>query len=78
MLFPCSPLLPETERLIGRDALERVKPSAILINTARGGFVDEAALVGLYWAAVCAPPADVFEEEPLRAGSPLWRSTISC
>src|SRR5262249_19512098 len=39
------PLTPETERLIGAEALEAMKPSAFLINVARGRVVDESALV---------------------------------
>jgi phosphoglycerate dehydrogenase-like enzyme len=38
-------LAPDTEGLIGRDALARMKPGAILINTSRGGIVDEAVLI---------------------------------
>jgi phosphoglycerate dehydrogenase-like enzyme len=66
------PLLPETERLIGRAALERVKPGAILINTARGGLFDEAALIeALHSGHLRAAGLDVFAEEPLPADSPL-------
>jgi len=66
------PLLPETERLIDRAALERMKPGAILINTARGGLVDEAALIeALQSSHLRAAGLDVFAEEPLPADSPL-------
>ena len=66
------PLLPETERLIDRAALERMNPGAILINTARGGLVDEAALVeALQSGHLRAAGLDVFAEEPLPADSPL-------
>jgi phosphoglycerate dehydrogenase-like enzyme len=66
------PLVPETERLIDRAALERMNPGAILINTARGGLVDEAALIeALQSGHMRAAGLDVFAEEPLPADSPL-------
>ncbi|MFQ5611483.1 MAG: D-2-hydroxyacid dehydrogenase [Anaerolineae bacterium] len=69
-----APLIPATRHLIDEAALRRMKPNALLINVARGGLVDEAALVRALeedWIAGAA--LDVFEEEPLPAGSPLWR-----
>ena len=66
------PLLPETRNLIDIHALRKMKRSALLINTARGGLVDEAALVqaldaGLIAGAGC----DVLQVEPPRDGNPL-------
>jgi glyoxylate reductase len=59
------PLTPETRHLIDRDALRRMRPSAYLVNTARGPIVDEAALVDALAEGVIAGAAlDVFEEEP--------------
>lgn len=66
------PLTDRTRGLIDRPALERLKPGAILVNTARGGIVDEAALADcLISGHVLAAGLDVFETEPPAAGNPL-------
>ena len=65
---------PETVGLIGPRALAAVKPGAVLVNTARGGIVDEAALLeALRAGRVAAAGLDVFASEPLAATSELAR-----
>ena len=66
------PLTPATRNLIGVSELARMKPSAILINSARGGVVDELALVGALRAGQLAGAAvDVLTSEPPPADHPL-------
>ena len=67
------PLVKETENLIDTAALARMKPSAFLINVARGRCVDEAALVqALTEGRIAGAALDVTVEEPLAPASPLW------
>lgn len=65
-------LNPTSHHLINARTLARMRPHAVLINTARGSIVDEPALVAALQAGTIAGAAlDVFEAEPLPAGSPL-------
>jgi phosphoglycerate dehydrogenase-like enzyme len=66
------PLNSETRHLIGAKQLAKMKPSAFLINTARGPIVDEAALIDALQRVIIQGAAiDVFESEPPAADNPL-------
>ncbi|MGX1788772.1 hydroxyacid dehydrogenase [Bosea sp. NPDC055332] len=71
------PLTPETRGLIGEAAFATMKPDTILINAARGGIMDEAALVAaLKGGRLGGAALDVFEQEPLKAdGAKLFAGT---
>jgi phosphoglycerate dehydrogenase-like enzyme len=71
VLINC-PLTPETRGLIGDRLLRRMQKQAVLVNTARGPIVDEAALAKvLADGAIRCAALDVFEQEPLSRSSPL-------
>lgn len=66
------PLTNKTEHMIGARELAKMKPTAVLINTARGKVVDEAALIeALKEKKISGAGLDVFEKEPLPMNSPL-------
>lgn len=67
-----SPLTPQTHHMLDANALTSMRMGAWIINTARGGLIDETALVAaLESGQVGAAALDVFEVEPLPADSPL-------
>ena len=67
-----APLTPATHHMIDRAALALMREGAVLVNTCRGGLVDEAALAdALASGRPAAAALDVFEREPLPADSPL-------
>lgn len=73
VLVICLPLTTHTRGLFSCDQLAQLKPSAILVNVARGPIVDEEALIDALrnrWLG--AAILDAFESEPLPANSPLW------
>jgi D-3-phosphoglycerate dehydrogenase len=68
------PLTAETARLIGEPQLRRIRPTAVLINTARGRIVDEAALArALTEGWIAGAGLDVLEQEPPDPANPLLR-----
>lgn len=67
------PLTPATRHLIGAEQLRQMQPTAFLVNTARGGLVDEAALLeALRGGGIAGAGLDTFETEPPVADHPLW------
>jgi glyoxylate reductase len=66
------PLTPDTRHLIDDEALARMKPTAVLVNTARGGVVDQEALArALHEGGIAGAALDVTDPEPLPADHPL-------
>ncbi len=68
-----TPLNESTHRMIGAEELALMKPSAIVVNTARGPIIDEAALYeALTTGVIAGAGLDVFDEEPPSEGNPLF------
>lgn len=66
------PLTQRSAKLIDASALALMRPGAVLVNTSRGGVVDEAALVEALWSGqLAAAGLDVFATEPVEPGNPL-------
>ena len=69
-----TPLTSETERIVNADRLGTMKPTAILVNTSRGGVVDEGALIdALSSGTIAGAGLDVFEQEPVDPENPLLK-----
>jgi glyoxylate/hydroxypyruvate reductase len=67
------PYTPATHHLIGREELDQLSPSAIIVNVARGAVIEEAELIrALRSGGIKGAALDVFETEPLEADSELW------
>ena len=67
------PATPETFHLIGREALEKMKDGAYLINTARGALIDESAMIdALKSGKLAGVGLDVYEHEPVMAEDPIF------
>ena len=67
-----TPLTPGTRHLIDAEALRRMKPTAVLVNTARGGIVDQDALAAaLHRGDIAGAALDVTDPEPLPSDHPL-------
>ena len=74
-LVALAPLTAETRGIIGKNVFAGMKPTAYLVNVARGGVVDEPALIAALESGKIAGAAlDVYSEEPLPATSPLWKT----
>ena len=70
-----APLLPETHHLIDASVIEKMKRGSMIVNTARGGLIDSAALLAALESGHLAGAAlDVFEEEPLPPNDPLRKA----
>lgn len=68
------PLNERTNNLIGSEQLTKMKPTAVIINVARGGIINEEALAtALNEGVIRGAALDVFSSEPLNASSPLFR-----
>jgi D-2-hydroxyacid dehydrogenase (NADP+) len=74
-LIALTPLTPETRGIVGEKVFAAMKPSAFLVNVARGGVVDEPALItALEAGKIAGAGLDVFSQEPLPSDNPLWHT----
>jgi len=69
------PMSAETRHIVGEKVFAAMKPSAYLVNVARGGVVDEPALIAaLESGQIAGAGLDVFAQEPLPPDNPLWKT----
>jgi phosphoglycerate dehydrogenase-like enzyme len=74
-LVALTPLSPETRGIVGAKVFAAMKPTAYVVNVARGGVVDEPALIAALEAGkIAGAGLDVFSQEPLPPESPLWKT----
>ena len=74
-LVALAPLTAETRGIVGARVFAAMKPTAYLVNVARGGVVDEPALIkALESGEIAGAALDVFSQEPLPADNPLWKA----
>lgn len=67
------PLLDETRHLIGAPQLAQMRPGAVLINTSRGGLIDEAVLISALGQGTLSAGLDVFAQEPINLDNSLLK-----
>jgi phosphoglycerate dehydrogenase-like enzyme len=72
-LVIAAPLTPQTRHLVGREVLASARPGLHLVNIARGGLLDQEALLEALDGRIGLATLDVTEPEPLPAGHPLYR-----
>jgi phosphoglycerate dehydrogenase-like enzyme len=74
-LVVLTPLSVETRNIVGAKVFAAMKPTAYLVNVARGGVVDEPALIAALEAGkIAGAGLDVFSQEPLPSDNPLWKT----
>lgn len=74
-LVVLTPLSADTRNIVGEKVFAAMKPAAYLVNVARGGVVDEPALIAALQAGkIAGAGLDVFSQEPLPSDNPLWKT----
>jgi D-2-hydroxyacid dehydrogenase (NADP+) len=74
-LVALTPLTAETRGIVGANVFAAMKPTAFVINVARGGVVDEPALIAAIESGkIAGAGLDVFSQEPLPPDNPLWKT----